>query len=71
MQNQANLKCIIPKCGKEYPFSSTSIKCECGNLLDVNYKHDLSLALKKFFMNEEIRRGVYLMKAVFGDFVNS
>ena len=33
MQNQANLKCIIPKCGKEYPISSTSIKCECGNLL--------------------------------------
>jgi len=70
MQNQANLKCIIPKCGKEYPISSTKIKCECGNLLDVNYKYNLSLILKKFFMNEGIHREVYLMKAVFGGFVN-
>ena len=57
MQNQANLKCIIPKCGKEYPISSTSIKCECGNLLDVNYKHDLSPSLKEIFYERRNPQG--------------
>ena len=70
MQNQVNLKCIIPKCGKEYLISSTKIKCECGNLLDVNYKHSPASNLKEIFMNEGIRREVYLMKLEFGDFVN-
>ena len=57
MQNQVNLKCIIPKCGKEYPISSTSIKCECGNLLDVNYKHDLSPSLKEIFYERRNPQG--------------
>ena len=57
MQNQANLKCIIPKCGKEYPISSTSIKCECGNLLDVNYKHNLSPNLKEIFYERRNPQG--------------
>ena len=57
MQNQANLKCIIPKCGKEYTISSTKIKCECGNLLDVNYKHDLSPSLKEIFYERRNPQG--------------
>ncbi|SVE04005.1 uncharacterized protein METZ01_LOCUS456859, partial [marine metagenome] len=57
MQNQANLKCIIPKCGKEYPISSTKIKCECGNLLDVNYKHSLSPNLKEIFYERRNPQG--------------
>jgi len=57
MQNQANLKCIIPKCGKEYPISSTKIKCECGNLLDVNYKHNLSTNLKEIFYERRNPQG--------------
>jgi len=57
MQNQANLKCIIPKCGKEYPISSTKIKCECGNLLDVNYKYNLSTNLKEIFYERRNPRG--------------
>ncbi len=57
MQNQANLKCIIPKCGKEYPISSTKIKCECGNLLDVNYKYNLSTNLKEIFYERRNPQG--------------
>jgi threonine synthase len=57
MQNQANLKCIIPKCGKEYPISSTKIKCECGNLLDVNYKYNLSPELKEIFYQRRNPQG--------------
>ena len=57
MQNQANLKCIIPKCGKEYPISSTKIKCECGNLLDVNYKYNLSTKLKEIFYERRNPQG--------------
>jgi len=57
MQNQANLKCIIPKCGKEYPISSTRIKCECGNLLDVNYKYNLSPDLKEIFYQRRNPQG--------------
>ena len=57
MQNQANLKCIIPKCGKEYPISSTKIKCECGNLLDVNYKYNLSTNLKEIFYQRRNPQG--------------
>jgi len=57
MQNQANLKCIIPKCGKEYTISSTKIKCECGNLLDVNYKYNLSPDLKEIFYQRRNPQG--------------
>jgi len=57
MQNQANLKCIISKCGKEYPISSTRIKCECGNLLDVNYKYNLSPDLKEIFYQRRNPQG--------------
>jgi len=57
MQNQINLKCIIPKCGKEYPISSTKINCECGNLLDVNYKYNLSTELKEIFYQRRNPQG--------------
>ena len=57
MQNQINLKCIIPKCGKEYPISSTKINCECGNLLDVNYKYNLSTDLKEIFYQRRNPQG--------------
>jgi len=57
MQNQVNLKCIIPKCGKEYPISSTKIKCECGNLLDVNYYYNLSTNLKEIFYERRNPQG--------------
>ena len=57
MQNQANLKCIMPKCGKEYSISSTRIKCECGNLLDVNYKHNPSPNLKEIFYERRNPQG--------------
>ena len=57
MQNQTNLKCIIPKCGKEYPISSTKINCECGNLLDVNYKYNLSTDLKEIFYQRRNPQG--------------
>jgi len=57
MQNQINLKCIIPKCGKEYPISSTKINCECGNLLDVNYKYNLSTNLKEIFYQRRNPQG--------------
>ena len=38
LQNKSYLKCISPKCGKEYPITSTEFICECGNLLDVKYR---------------------------------
>jgi len=57
MENKINLKCIIPKCGKEYPISSTKINCECGNLLDVNYKYNLSTDLKEIFYQRRNPQG--------------
>jgi len=41
LQNKSYLKCISPKCGKEYPITSTEFICECGNLLDVKYREVL------------------------------
>ena len=38
MQNKSYLKCINPKCGKEYPITSTEFICVCNNLLDVKYR---------------------------------
>ena len=38
MQNKSYLKCTIPKCGKEYPITSTEFICVCNNLLDVKYR---------------------------------
>ena len=57
MENKINLKCVIPKCGKEYPISSTKINCECGNLLDVNYKYNLSTDLKEIFYQRRNPQG--------------
>jgi len=38
LQNKSYLKCINPKCGKEYPITSTEFICVCNNLLDVKYR---------------------------------
>ncbi len=49
MQDNAYLKCINPKCGLEYPISSTNVQCEKGHVLDVKYKNKLSPNLKETF----------------------
>ena len=35
MQGNSYLKCINPKCGREYQISSVDFQCICKNLLDV------------------------------------
>jgi len=49
MQDNAYLKCINPKCGLEYPISSTNVQCENGHVLDVKYKNKPSPNLKETF----------------------
>ena len=57
MEGAAYLKCIIPKCGKEYAISSTRIHCDCGNLLDVKYKNTPSAKLKETFYQRHNPQG--------------
>ena len=45
----AFLKCIDPKCGLEYPITSTAVECERGHLLDVIYKEKPPTSLKEVF----------------------
>jgi len=70
LQDKSYLKCINHKCGKEYPIRNFEFNCTCGNLLDVKYKDTPSQNLKEVFYKEEIHKEVYLMKVVYGDFVN-
>ena len=49
MQGNSYLKCINPKCGREYPISSVDFQCICKNLLDVKYKKNPSPDLKEVF----------------------
>ena len=57
MQNKSYLKCSIPKCGKEYPITSTEFKCVCGNLLDVKYKSNPPTNLKDIFYQRRNPQG--------------
>ena len=57
LQDASYLKCIIPKCGKEYVISSTRIHCDCGNLLDVKYKNTPSTKLKETFYQRHNPQG--------------
>ena len=49
MKNSSFLKCINLECGKEYEITSTKIKCDCGNLLDVKYKEKPPIKLQETF----------------------
>ena len=48
MQDNAYLKCINPKCGLEYPISSTNVQCEKGHVLDVKYQKEVFLMKVEF-----------------------
>ena len=51
------LKCISPKCGKEYSISSIKFICVCGNLLDVKYNNNPSTDLKEVFYQRRNPQG--------------
>tara|TARA_Y100000310_G_scaffold91933_1_gene89459 strand:- start:117 stop:332 length:216 start_codon:yes stop_codon:yes gene_type:complete len=70
LKGKSYLKCISHKCGKEYPISTIEFKCTCGNLLDVKYENTPSQDLKELFYQRRNPQKVYLMKVVYGDFVN-
>jgi len=57
MQDSAYLKCINPKCGLEYPISSTNVQCEKGHVLDVKYKNKSSPNLKETFYQRRNSKG--------------
>ena len=57
MQNKSFLKCINPKCGKEYSISSTEFICICGNLLDAKYKNKPLTNLKEIFYQRRNPQG--------------
>ena len=57
MQDNAYLKCINPKCGLEYPISSTNVQCEKGHVLDVKYKNKSSPNLKETFYQRRNSKG--------------
>ena len=57
MQNKSYLKCIIPKCGKEYSIRSTEFICVCGNLLDVKYKSNPPTNLMDIFYQRRNPQG--------------
>ena len=50
MKQSANLVCINPKCGKQFPIKSFQLRCDkCDFLLDVDYKDAPSSKLKDVF----------------------
>ena len=58
MKQSANLVCINPKCGKEFPIKSFQIRCDkCDFLLDVNYKYSPSTKLKEIFYERRNPQG--------------
>ena len=57
MQNKSYLKCINPKCGKEYPIHVFDFNCTCGNLLDVIYNETPSQNLKEVFSQRRNPQG--------------
>ena len=57
MQNKSYLKCVNPKCGKEYSITSTEFICECSNLLDVKYKNNPPTNLKDVFYERRNPQG--------------
>ncbi|KFM14719.1 Threonine synthase protein [Marine Group I thaumarchaeote SCGC AAA799-O18] len=57
MHNKAYLKCISPKCGKEYSISSTEFICVCGSLLDAKYKNNPPDSLKEVFYQRRNPQG--------------
>ena len=58
MNQSANLICINPKCGKEFPIKSFQIRCDkCDFLLDVGYAETPSPKLKDTFYERRNPQG--------------
>lgn len=57
MQSDSYLKCIDPKCGLEYPITSTRVECDNGHLLDVKYEKTPSSDLKERFLGRRNPEG--------------
>ena len=57
MQGDAYLKCVNPKCGLEYPISSTNVQCDNGHVLDVKYKNKPPTKLKETFYERRNSKG--------------
>ena len=57
MKEDAYLKCVNPKCGLEYPITSTNVQCDNGHVLDVKYKNKPSEKLKDTFYERRNSKG--------------
>ena len=57
MKDDAYLKCVNPKCGLEYPISSTNVQCDNGHVLDVKYKNKPPTKLKETFYERRNSKG--------------
>ncbi|WGM89797.1 MAG: threonine synthase [Candidatus Bathyarchaeum tardum] len=57
MTTESWLQCIIPSCGKKYSVTERRTNCDCGELLDVQYKGAFPKSLQEtFYMRQSHRQ---------------